>query len=98
MPGLRERLTRCPVSRLQLLEELTARARNVNSARDAAFAVFHSFDDACGLAALWAIRALGSIHDLFAVSGFCDLGAWCHGGILLISLNLRSVIRITFQR
>jgi hypothetical protein len=63
---------------LQLLEKITRRARNINSAWDAAFAVFDPLHDARGLAALGAIRALGSVHDLLAVRGFCDFGAYCH--------------------
>src|SRR4029077_8672704 len=70
---------------LQLLEKLTRRARDVNPARDAAFAVFHALDDARGLAALGAIRALGGVHDLLAVSCLCDLRAYCHFKCLLIS-------------
>ena len=58
---------------LQLLEELAGRAGDVDSARDAAFAVFYALDDARGLAALGAIGALGGVHDLLAVCGFCDL-------------------------
>jgi hypothetical protein len=63
---------------LQLLEEFARGARDINPARDVAFAIFNAFDDACGLAALGTIRALGGIHDLFAVGCFCDLGAYCH--------------------
>ena len=64
---------------LQLLEEFTRRARDVNPARNATFTIFYAFDDPCGLAALGAIRAFGGVHYLFAVCSFCDLGAWCHG-------------------
>ena len=63
---------------LQLFEELAPGARDVDSAGDAAFAVFHALDDAGGLAALRAIGALGSVHDLLTVGCFCDLGAYCH--------------------
>ena len=60
---------------LKLLEELTARARDINPARDAALAVFHALDDARGLAALGAIRALGGVHDLLAVFAILALTA-----------------------
>src|ERR1700722_1577059 len=66
-------------SSLQLLEKFAGGARNVNAAGDAAFAVFYALDDAGGLATLRAIGAFGGVHHLLAVSGFCDLGAWCHG-------------------
>jgi hypothetical protein len=69
---------------LELLEELTRRARNINPAGDVAFAIFHPLHNARGLAALGAIRALGSVHDLLTVSCFCDLGAYCHVGSLPI--------------
>ena len=62
----------------EFLEELACRARDVNPARDAAFAVFHPLNNARGLAALGTIRALGGVHDLLAVRCLCDLGAYCH--------------------
>src|SRR5579864_6888110 len=69
---------------LELLEELTCRARDVNSARDTAFAVLHALHDARRFAALGAIGTLGGIHDLLAVGCFCDLGAYCHVESLLM--------------
>ena len=68
---------------LQLLEKLTSRARDINPAWDAPLAVFHSLYNPRWLAALGAIRALGSIHDLLAVSCLCNLCAYCHGSFLL---------------
>ena len=61
-------------SGLQLLVEIACRARNVHAAGDVSLAVFHAFNHAGGLAALRAIGALGGIHHLLAVCGFCDLG------------------------
>ena len=63
---------------LQLFEKLARRARDIDPAGDAAFAVFYPLDDAGGLATLGAIGALGGVHDLFAVSCLCDLGAYGH--------------------
>lgn len=56
---------------LQLLEELTARARDKDSAGNVAFAVLYTLHDAGRLAAFGAIRAFGCVHDLLAV---CCLG------------------------
>src|SRR5215469_18710686 len=81
---------------LQLLEELAGGARDVNAARDAAFPVFHALDDARRLAALGAIRALGGIHDLFAVGGFRDLGTYCHDESLLLS-NVGAAFRASLR-
>src|SRR3977135_1203863 len=67
-----------PKSSLQLLEELAGRARNVNPARDAPLAVLNPFHNARSLAALRAIRALGSVHDLLAVCCLCNLSHGCH--------------------
>src|ERR1700686_4252817 len=56
---------------LQLLEELTRRAGNIDSARNPALAIFHALDDARRLAALGAIRTLACVHYLFTVRCFC---------------------------
>src|SRR6267378_2916288 len=58
---------------LQLLEKITSRARDINPARDAPFAVLHPLHNPCRLAALWAVRALGRVHDLLAVRRLCNL-------------------------
>jgi hypothetical protein len=71
--------------KLQFLKELASRARDVDSAGNAAFTVLYALDDACGLAAFGAIRALGRVHDLLAVGCLCDLCAYGHDGYLLIS-------------
>jgi hypothetical protein len=72
------RLVRNSQFELQLLEEFAGRARDVNPARNAAFAVFDALDDARRLAALGAIGALSGVHDLLAVGCFCDFRAYCH--------------------
>jgi len=66
--------------RLELLKKITRRARNVDPARDAAFAVFDPLHDTGGLAALGAIGALVGVHFLLAVAG---LGNLCHGVLSL---------------
>jgi hypothetical protein len=59
---------------LQLLVELTRRARDKDPASDASFTVFNPLRDARRFAALGTIRALGGVHFLLAIGCFCDLG------------------------
>lgn len=75
---------------LQLLEEFTRRAGNINPARSAALAVFHALHDARGLPTLGTIRALAGIHDLLTICCFCDLCSYGHGSFLLISIAQHS--------
>jgi len=58
----------------ELLVEFAGGAGDENAARDAAFAVFDPLNDAGGLAALGAIRALGGVHYLLAVCCLGNLG------------------------
>src|SRR6266851_2485509 len=85
IPLFRPRNTKNLIRALQLLEELAPRARNIDTARYPALAIFHALLDAGRLAALGAIRALAGVHHLFTVCCFCDLCAYCHGSFLLIS-------------
>lgn len=59
---------------LQLLVELAAGARNVDSAGDIALAVFDPLHNPGRFAALRAIRALGGVHYFLAISRLGDLG------------------------
>ena len=60
---------RQPSDFLEFFEEITRRARDVDSARSTALTVLDTLDDAGGFRALRAIRALVGIHDLLAVAG-----------------------------
>jgi hypothetical protein len=60
---------------LQLLEKFAARARNVDPAGDAAFAIFHALNDAGFFAALGTCGRFRGIHDLFPVGCLCN---FCH--------------------
>jgi hypothetical protein len=62
-----------PFLGLELFEKLASRAGDVHSAGHAALAVLDALNNACGLGALGAIRALLCIHDLIAVAGFGNL-------------------------
>jgi hypothetical protein len=64
---------------LELLEELTRRARNIDSARHAPLTVLHALDDSRRFAALRTIRALAGIHHLLAICRFCNLCSYRHG-------------------
>ena len=63
----------------ELLVEFASGAGDENAARDAAFAVLDSLNDACGLATLRAIGALAGIHYFLAI---CGLGNLCHSILL----------------
>ena len=82
---------------LQLLVKFTRRARDENASGNTTLAILHALDDARRLAALGAIRALGSIHHLLAVCCFCDLGTYCHGSVLLISRMCAASPRISAE-
>jgi hypothetical protein len=72
---------------LELFVELAGRAGDINSARDASFAVFDALHNAGGLAALRTIRALGRVHNFLAI---CCLGNLGHGEKLsFLSLETR---------
>jgi len=58
---------------LELLEEVTCRAGDINSAWRAALTVLDALHDACGFGTLGAIGALVSIHDLLTVAGLGNL-------------------------
>jgi hypothetical protein len=62
---------------LELFEEFTAGAGNEDATGHVPLTVFHPLHDAGGLAALWAIRALGRVHHLFTVRCFGDFGHGC---------------------
>jgi len=59
---------------LELFREFASRTGNENPAGNASFTVFHPFDDASGLAALRAIRALAGVHLFLAIRSLCNLG------------------------
>ena len=59
----------CP---LQLLEEFTTRAGNIDSAGHAALAIFHALHDAGLLAAFGTCGRFRGIHDLFPVGCLCN--------------------------
>src|ERR1700722_3242601 len=80
---------------LQLLEKLTSRTGNVDTARNAALAIFHALDDARSLAALGTIRALARVHHFLTVRCFCNLSTYCHVSFLLTCSILRSPISFT---
>jgi len=61
--------------RLELLVEIAHRARNVDSAWDAALTVLYALDDARGLFALGTVGRLRRVHFLLAVPCFRYL---CH--------------------
>ena len=73
-------------TKLQLLVELAAGARNIDAAGDVALAVFYPLHNPGGLAALGAIRALGGIHYFLAISRLGDLGHYflLNGKYLLV--------------
>src|SRR6516162_5808643 len=77
---------------LQLLVEITRRTGNVNPARNVALTVFYPLYDTRRLATLRAIGALAGVHDLFAVSCFCDLR---HCSLLNSRQGTTSVVPIT---
>ena len=58
---------------LELLVKLAGRARDINTAGNIPFAIFHALYDAGGFAALGTVRALGGIHHFFAIRRFGDL-------------------------
>ena len=60
---------------LKFLVEVAYRARNVDSAGDAALAVLDALDDARRLVALGTVSRLRRVHYLLAVTCFCNL---CH--------------------
>ena|SRR5271156_956126 len=57
---------------LQLLEEFTARARNIDSAGDASLAIFHALYDAGLFAAFGTCGRFRGIHDLLPVGCLCN--------------------------
>lgn len=59
-------------SDLELLVKIAGRARDVHAAWNVALAIFNAFYHAGGLSARGTVGALGGIHDLLAVSRFCD--------------------------
>jgi len=75
----------------KFLVEFAGGVRDVDAARDTALAVFDALDDARGLAAFGAVGRLGCVHDLLAVTCFCDLG---HLSVFLllrvVSAHIRS--------
>lgn len=73
--GIRKPAINPARQKLQLLVKFAGRAGNKNPAWDSAFTILHALYDACLLAALGAVSALGGVHDLFAVGCFCD---FCH--------------------
>ena len=60
---------------LQAFEEIAGRAGDVDATGRAALAILHALYDACRLAALRAVGALGGVHCFLAVTGFGNL---CH--------------------
>jgi hypothetical protein len=60
--------------RLELLVEIAHRARDVDSAGDAALAVLHALDDARRLAALGTVGRLRRVHYLLTVTCFGNFG------------------------
>ena len=61
---------------LKFFVEVAGGARDVDAARNAALAVLHALDDACGFAALGTVSRLRRVHYFLAVAGLCNL---CHG-------------------
>lgn len=59
--------------KLELLEEIAYRARDVHAARCAALTVLHSLYDSCRLRALRTIGALICVHNLLTVTGLGNL-------------------------
>ena len=56
--------------------EVASGAGDEDATTNTAFAVLHALHDAGRFAALGAVGAFSSVHDLFTVSGFGNL---CHG-------------------
>jgi hypothetical protein len=61
---------------LKFLVEVARRTRDVDSSRNAPFAIFDTLDDTRGLAALGTVGRLRRVHYLLAVASFRNL---CHG-------------------
>ena len=61
---------------LKFLVELAGRTRDIDSARNTAFAVFDALDDARGLATFGTVGRLRRVHYLLAITSLCNL---CHG-------------------
>ncbi len=59
---------------LKFLVEIARRARDVDSARNAALTVFYALDDTRRLAAFGTVGRLRRVHFLLAVTCFCNLG------------------------
>jgi hypothetical protein len=57
---------------LQLLKKLASRTRDVDSAGDVAFPIFHALNDAGFFAALWACGRFRGVHDLLTVGCLCN--------------------------
>src|SRR6185437_8549051 len=66
--------------RLQLFVEIARGAGDIDTARSAALTVFHALHDARRFRALRTVCAFGSVHFLFTIPGFGNLG---HTSILL---------------
>ena len=73
--------------RLELFEEITCRAGDIDSAGNAAFAVLDALNDACCFGALRTFCALVGIHDLLAVACFGNL---CHYVLSMLPVDLAS--------
>jgi hypothetical protein len=84
-------MTRPVFAGLELLVELAGGAGNKNSTGDAALAIFDALDDACGLAALGTVGALGGVHHLLAICSFGDLGHYfsCFGYEVILAFGMR---------
>ena len=59
---------------LKFFVEVAGGARDVDAARNAALAVLHALDDACGFAALGTVGRLRRVHYFLAVTCFGYLG------------------------
>ena len=59
---------------LELFVEIAHRARDIDSARNAAFTVLDALDDARGFLALGTVRRLRRVHHLLAIASFGNFG------------------------
>lgn len=74
--------------RLKFLVEVARGARNINSAGNAALAVFYALDDARRLFTLGTVGRFCRVHFLLAVACFCNLGHL--SVVLLLGLSLHT--------
>jgi hypothetical protein len=59
---------------LEFLVEVARRARDIDSARDAAFTVLDALDDARGFRALGTVSRLRRVHYFLAIASFGNFG------------------------